>query len=172
MDNAMIDARGPAATPSDHDPFDDGRALQDRLKVVCFGCGALNAHGLQIKSRWEGDEFVCAWQPRPEHIGHPGVVYGGAIASVVDCHAIWAAMSVHCATEGHDLASGPPPFAVVTASLRVNYLKPAVVTRPLMLRARLVEQGERKSIVSCSVFQGSVECAAAEIVTVRVMGLG
>ena len=153
------------------DPFDDGRALQDRLKVHCFGCGALNAHGLHIKSRWTGDEFVCIWQPRPEHIGHPGVVYGGTIASVVDCHAIWAAMAMHCREAGHDLNSGPPSFAVVTARLSVNYLKPADVALPLELRARIVEHGERKTLVSCSVRQGPVECATAEVVTVRVTGM-
>lgn len=155
-----------------HDPFDDGRALQDRLQVHCFGCGALNAHGLHIKSRWVGDEFVCVWQPQPEHIGFPGFVYGGTIASVVDCHAIWGAMAEHCRLCGHHLNSGPPPFAVVTGNLLVNYLKPALVAQPLELRARIVEHGERKSIVACSVLQGSVACATAVVTTVRVKGMG
>ena len=171
-EHGIIDSPRLSAPEAAHDPFDDGRALQDRLQVHCFGCGTLNAHGLHIKSRWEGDEFVCVWQPRPEHIGHPGYVYGGTIASVVDCHAIWAALSVHCREAGHDLSSGPPPFSVVTASLRVNYLKPALVAQPLELRARIVEHAERKSVVACSVRQGSVECATAEVVTVRVKGLG
>jgi acyl-coenzyme A thioesterase PaaI-like protein len=161
-----------ALAPVGHDPFDDGRALQDRLPVHCFGCGVLNAHGLQIKSRWEGDTFVCAWQPGPEHIGFPGVVYGGTIASVIDCHAIWAALSLHCREAGHDLNSGAPPFAVVTGSLRVDYLKPASVAEALELRARVVEHGPRKAIVACSVYQASVECAAAEVVTVCVRGRG
>jgi acyl-coenzyme A thioesterase PaaI-like protein len=154
-----------------HDPFDDGRALQDRLQVHCFGCGALNAHGLHIKSRWVGDEFLCVWRPQPEHIGHPGYVYGGTIASIVDCHAIWAALSVHCREAGHDLNSGPPPFAVVTAKLCVNFLKLASVAEPLELRARIIEYGERKLVVACSVRQGAVDCATAEVVTVRVKGL-
>ena len=171
-EHGIIDSPRLSASAAAHDPFDDGRALQDRLQVHCFGCGTLNAHGLHIKSRWEGDEFVCVWQPRPEHIGHPGYVYGGTIASVVDCHAIWAALSAHCREAGHDLSSGPPPFAVVTASLRVNYLKPALVAQPLELRARIVEHAERKSVVACSVRQGAVECATAEVITVRVNGLG
>jgi acyl-coenzyme A thioesterase PaaI-like protein len=172
MERSIIHSPRPGAPGAAHDPFDDGRALQDRLQVHCFGCGALNAHGLHIKSRWQGGEFVCVWQPRPEHIGHPGYVYGGTIASVVDCHAIWAALSVHCREAGHDLSSGPPPFAVVTASLRVNYLKPASVDQALELRARIVEHGERKSVVACSVRQGLMECATAEVITVRVKGLG
>jgi len=127
---------------------------------------------LRIKSRWDDDELVCVWQPRPEHIGFPGYVYGGTIASVVDCHAIWAALSVRCREAGHDLSSGPPPFSVVTGSLSVNYLKPASVLQALELRARIVEHGERKSVVACRVRQGPVECATAEVITVCVKGLG
>ena len=172
MNPRVTDSPSPGAPASDHDPFDDGRALQDRLQVHCFGCGSLNARGLQIKSRWEGDEFVCVWQAGPEHIGYPGYVYGGTIASVVDCHAVWASLSLHCRDAGHDLDSGPPPFGVVTGSLRVNYLKPASVARPLELRARIVEHGPRKSVVACSVRQGALECATAEVVTVRVQAVG
>lgn len=99
VEHRIIDS--PSAPDAPHDPFDDGRALQDRMQVHCFGCGTLNAHGLHIKSRWKGDDFVCVWQPRPEHIGFPGYVYGGTIASVVDCHAIWASLSVRCREAGH-----------------------------------------------------------------------
>jgi acyl-coenzyme A thioesterase PaaI-like protein len=171
LEQTIIDAATASASAAAHDPFDDGRPLQDRLPVHCFGCGTLNARGLHIKSRWVGDDFVCVWQPPPEHIAFPGCVYGGTIASIVDCHAIWASLSVHCRQDGHDLGSGPPPFAVVTGSLRVSYLQPARVAQPLELRARVVEHGERKSVVTCSVRQGSVECAIAEVVTVRVKGM-
>lgn len=155
-----------------HDPFDDGRPLQDRLPAHCFGCGTLNERGLHIKSRWDGGDFVCTWQPGAEHIGFPGYVYGGTIASVIDCHAIWASISAHCRDAGHDMNGGPPPFSVVTGKLSVNYLKPALVTQALELRARIIEHGERKTVVACSVRQGPVECATAEVVTVRVKGLG
>lgn len=164
---ASTNLPAPGAT---RDPFDDGRALQDRLPVQCFGCGALNAHGLRIKSRWDGETFVCIWQPRAEHIGYPGWVHGGTIASVVDCHAVWASLSAYCAQAGHDLSSGPPPFGVATADLRLRFLQRASIARPLELRARLVEHGQRKSIVACSVRQGAVECATAEVVSVRVPG--
>ena len=157
--------------PAADDPFDDGRALQDRLPVYCFGCGVLNPHGMRIKSRWHDDAFVCVWQPASEHIGFPGFVYGGTIASVVDCHAVWAALSVHCRQAGHDLSSGAPPFAVVTAKLTVSYLTPARIGQPLELRARIVEHGRRKSLVACSVRQGLTECATAEVVTVRIAEL-
>src|SRR5262245_13179943 len=112
----------------------EGPALQDALKVHCFGCGALNERGLQIKSHWDGDELVCRWLPNPYHIGHPGIVYGGLIASVVDCHAIWTAMATACRDEGVPLdEASPPPFAFVTGKLSVSYLNPARIDRPLEL---------------------------------------
>jgi acyl-coenzyme A thioesterase PaaI-like protein len=148
-----------------------GPALQDVLKVQCFGCGALNERGLQIKSRWDGDELVCHWQAPPHYIGHPGVVYGGAIASVIDCHAIWTALATHCRDEGIALdATAPPPPAFVTGRLTVNYLRPAAIDRVLELRARVVDRGERRSNVACRVLQGDIECATAEVIAVRVKG--
>ena len=146
----------------------EGAALQDVFRIHCFGCGALNAHGLQIKSRWQGDELVCRWRPQAFHIGHPGMVYGGTIASVIDCHAIWTAMAALCRDTAHDLASGPPPFAFVTGRLAVSYLKPMAIDAEMELRARVIDQGERKSIVACQVLQNGVECVNAEVVTVRI----
>lgn len=150
----------------------EGCALQDVLRVHCFGCGALNAHGLQIKSHWDGDELLCRWQPPPQHIGYPGVVYGGTIASVVDCHAIWTALATRCRDEGIDLADGTPPFAVVTGRLSIDYLKPAQVDRALELRARVTDSGLRRTVVACRVLQQGELCATAEVVTVRVAAMG
>jgi acyl-coenzyme A thioesterase PaaI-like protein len=147
---------------------DEGSSLQERLPVHCFGCGVLNAKGLQIRSRWYGDDCVCRWQPNEEHVGHPGLVYGGTIASVVDCHAIWTALSHTCAVEGLELGRDALPFAYVTGRLTVNYLKPADIAQPLVLLARIVEHGARKSIVTCRVMQGDATCASAEVVAVRV----
>ena len=147
-----------------------GRALQDVLKVHCFGCGALNAHGLRIKSHWEDEDMVCRWRPEPFHIGYPGFVYGGTVASVVDCHCIWTAMASLCRATGHDLDDGPPAFAFVTGKLSVSYLKPMAIEQEMELRARVTDCGERKSIVDCRVLQAGVECAHAEVITVRMRG--
>lgn len=145
--------------------MEDGRALQDVLKVECFGCGALNERGLQIKSRWEGDELVCRWRPPPHHVGHPGLVYGGTIASVVDCHAIWTALATHCRDTGTDLANVRAP--IVTGRLTVNFLQPARIDADLVLRARVIDAGGRRATVRCHVLQDGQECAVAEVITVR-----
>jgi len=149
---------------------DAGPSLQERLPVHCFGCGVLNAKGLQIRSRWQGDECVCRWQPAAEHVGYPGLVYGGTIASVVDCHAIWTALSHACAVEKLELGRDALPFAYVTGKLMIDYLKPADIAQPLVLRARIVEHGARKTNVACRVMQRDVDCASAQVVVVRIAG--
>ncbi|HEM61758.1 MAG TPA: PaaI family thioesterase, partial [Chloroflexi bacterium] len=52
----------------------------------CYGCGRLNEYGHQIKSYWDGEETVCTFLPEPYHTAIPGFVYGGLIASLIDCH--------------------------------------------------------------------------------------
>lgn len=145
--------------------MDEGRALQDVLKTSCFGCGTLNAQGLQIKSRWESDELVCRWRPPEHHIGHKGIVYGGSMASVVDCHCVWTAMATYCRDGALGIEAAPP---FVTGSLTVKYLKPARVTMPLELRARVTHAADRRFTVHCRVLQDGIACALADVVAVRV----
>jgi len=144
------------------------RAMQDVIKVHCFGCGALNERGLQIKSYWEGDEVVCRWQPQPHHIGYPGILYGGMIASIVDCHCLWTATAHAYRRAGEKMREGDTRHLYVTAALKVNYRKPMPIERPVELRARLVEFAEKKISVACDVLSGGALAADAEVVAVRV----
>jgi len=52
----------------------------------CFGCGTKNDKGHQLKTNWEGGNSVSYFTPSPEHTAVPGYVYGGLIASLIDCH--------------------------------------------------------------------------------------
>jgi acyl-coenzyme A thioesterase PaaI-like protein len=142
-------------------------AMQDAAPVHCFGCGTLNEHGLRIKSFWAGDEVVCAWRPKPHHIGHPGILYGGLIASVIDCHSIWAAAAHAHRAAGLAMERGTL-IPYVTASLAVSFRKPVPIDSAVELRARVVEFGERKARVTCSVTAKAVLCAEAEVVAVRI----
>ena len=142
------------------------RALQDVSPVHCYGCGSLNPHGLQIKSFWAGEDVVCAWRPQPHHIGHPGILYGGLIACVVDCHCIWTA-SAHAHRAAGLQMEATPRFKFVTAALKLDYRKPVPIDSAIDLRARVTEPGERKSIVRCTVTSRGMACAEAELVAVR-----
>ncbi len=132
----------------------------------CYGCGRLNEHGLQIKSYWDGDEAVCTFTPRPYHIAIPGYVYGGLIASLIDCHGTGTASAAAYREAGRPMDS-EPAFRFVTASLHVDYLKPTPLGVPLEVRARVKEVKGRKVVVTETLSAGGKVCARGEVVAVQ-----
>ncbi|MHA1959568.1 MAG: PaaI family thioesterase [Candidatus Thorarchaeota archaeon] len=132
--------------------------------TFCFGCGKNNPDGLQLKSYWEGDEVVATWKPKEYHLAFPGIVNGGIISTLIDCHAMGTANAA--AYKKGD--SSNVPFLFVTGSLSVRFLKPTPIGESITLRARVMEMGERKITVSCSVFSAGHECAKGEVVAIRV----
>ena len=140
-------------------------AIQDRYDdafQVCYGCGAKNAQGLQLKSYVKGDRVVARFQPDEAQLGVPGVVYGGLIASLVDCHGI-ATGAAHFQPD----PTGTPPRCV-TGALHVNYQRPTPMDgRPIELIARVTEASERKAVVAVEVRVGDELTANGEVVAVR-----
>ncbi len=134
----------------------------------CYGCGRLNEQGLQIKSYWDGDETVCSFHPRPAHTAIPGYVYGGLIASLIDCHSTGTAAAAAYRAEGRDMDT-QPPLRFLTASLHVDFLRPTPLCEyPLELRSQIKEVGERKVVMTTTLsVQGEV-CARGEVVAVKV----
>lgn len=144
-------------------------AFQDVYPVAlsqCYGCGRLNEHGLQLKSYWDGEETVATFLPRPYHTAIPGYVYGGLIASLVDCHSTGTASAAAYRLEGRELGS-EPAFRFVTASLHVEYLKPTPLGVPIELRGVIKEIKPRKVVVSTRVLVDGVLCAMGEVVAVQ-----
>jgi acyl-coenzyme A thioesterase PaaI-like protein len=133
----------------------------------CYGCGRLNADGLQIKSYWDGDEAVCHFQPRPYHTAVPGYVYGGLIASLIDCHSTGTAAAAAYRAAGRPMDAAPM-LRFLTASLHVDYLRPTPIDGVLEVRARVKEIKGRKVVVTCSLLAQGQECARGEVVTVQV----
>ena len=140
-------------------------AYPDELSHCC-GCGRLNEHGLQLKSHWDGDETVAVFTPRPYHVALPGFVYGGLIASLVDCHGTASAAAAACRAEGRELGS-EPPVRFVTAALHVDYLRPTPLGGPLEIRGRVQEVKGRKVVVSATVTADGVVCARGQVVAVQ-----
>jgi acyl-coenzyme A thioesterase PaaI-like protein len=133
----------------------------------CYGCGRLNEKGLHIKSYWEGDGTVCTFTPEEHHCAIPGMVYGGMIASVIDCHSTGSAAAFAYRDEGRDLAS-EPPIRFLTASLHVDFLKPTPLGVALTLRSHIKESKGRKVVVATELSAGNEVCARGEVVAVRV----
>ena len=132
----------------------------------CYGCGRLNEHGHQIKTFWEGEEAVTRFLPEPYHTAVPGFVYGGLIASLIDCHSTAAAAAAMYRAEGRDLDSAPA-FRFVTGSLNVDFLKPTPIDGPLELRGRIAEIKGRKVVVETEVFAAGVVTARGKVVAVQ-----
>lgn len=131
----------------------------------CYGCGRLNADGLHLASTWEGDEVVARFKPGRAHISLPGFVYGGLIASLVDCHAMATAAAHVERLAGRELGEASMP-RFVTAALKVDYLLPTPLGPEIVLRARVTESGRRKQIVTVSVSAEGRETARGEVVAV------
>ncbi len=132
----------------------------------CYGCGRLNSEGLQIKSYWDGEESVCSFTPRPHHIAIPGFVYGGLIASLIDCHGTGTAAAAAYKREGRPMGS-EPELRFVTASLSVDYLRPTPLGTKLLLRGKIEENKERKVVVNIELFAEEELCAKGRVVAVQ-----
>ena len=148
----------------DQKPFQD---IWPEPATHCFGCGRNNKYGLQIKSYWDGDEAVCSWQPKECHMAAPGVLCGGIIATVIDCHCLNTAMAAVLKAEGLTIGE-ETPYMLTTGSLSVQYLKPTPTDIPLKLRVKVEKISEKKIVVSCSLFSSRKECARGQIVTIKV----
>jgi acyl-coenzyme A thioesterase PaaI-like protein len=132
----------------------------------CYGCGRLNEHGLQIKSYWDGEETVAIFHPKPYHTAIPGYVYGGLIASLIDCHATGTAAAAMVRQEGRKMHT-EPSFRFVTASLQVDYIRPTPLGVPLEVRGSVKEIKGRKVVVSATVSANGEVCAEGKVVAVQ-----
>ena len=132
----------------------------------CYGCGRDNEHGHHLKSYWDGEHTVARFNPEPWHTSVPGYVYGGLIASLVDCHGTGTAAALVYRAEGREMDS-KPGIRFVTASLKVDYMAPTPIGVVLELKGKAVEIGERKVIVDVTISALDKPCARGRVVAVR-----
>jgi len=145
------------------------RAVQDYYPedvAHCYGCGRLNEEGIQLKTVWEGDDTVSRYTPRAYHTAIPGYVYGGLIASLLDCHGTGGAAAAALREEGREIGDGEAP-RYVTASLHVEFLKPTPLGPELEVRGKVVEITRRKVVLDETLSAEGVVTARARVVAVR-----
>lgn len=146
-------------------------ALQDKVEPhgVCYGCGSTNPHGLHIKSYWdeEGEHVVAEHLPDEKYNGWPGLVYGGLIAMLIDCHCTWTTTAFHYRAENREPGTGPT-INCVTGALNIKYIKPTPMGVPLRLKAWVEGEVARKSRVICELYADDVLTAIGDSVFVRV----
>ena len=129
----------------------------------CYGCGRSNTHGLHLKSYWQGDECISHHTPRPYYTGGvPDYLYGGMIASLLDCHGAATAAAAKLRESGEPLAR------FVTASITVDFLKPTPMGVELEIRGKAAEIKGRKVTVSLQLLAGEMVCATGRAIMVQI----
>jgi len=133
----------------------------------CYGCGRLNEKGMHIKSCWDGDESLCRFTPPLDQSGgFPDYLYGGLIASLIDCHCAGTAAAAKHKHDGYILGEQPLP-RFVTASLKVDYLKPTPIGIELEIRAQVLEVKNRKVTLRARIIAAGVTTAKGEAIMVQ-----
>lgn len=142
------------------------QAIQDEYPedfAWCYGCGRLNKEGHQFRTEWQGEETVTVYTPKPEHTAIPGFVYGGLIASLVDCHGTGSASLALHRKNGFEPGSGEAPPRFVTASLHVDYKKPTPQGKTLKAVGRIEEIHPKKFKILVDVFAEEELVATGEV---------
>jgi acyl-coenzyme A thioesterase PaaI-like protein len=132
------------------------QSLQDRYapNAICFGCGPANTKGLRIKSFVEGDEIVADWMPEKHHEAFEGMLNGGIIGALLDCHSNWAATYFLMKKSG---AAVPP--CTVTADYAITLKRPTPTSAPVKLRAHVVEAKDDRATIEATLEAGGKICA-------------
>ncbi|MCI1779779.1 MAG: PaaI family thioesterase [Bacteroidales bacterium] len=145
------------------------KAIQDLYPdslAHCYGCGRNNPAGLHLKTYLEGDETVAHFTPESKYIAIPGVVYGGLIASLFDCHGTGSAAAFICKAENIPL-DAPISVRCVTGSLKVDFKVFTPAGAELELRGKLRKIDGRKVWVDMTLTAGGRVRAVAEILAIR-----
>jgi acyl-coenzyme A thioesterase PaaI-like protein len=121
---------------------------------ICFGCGVKNEKGLRIKSFANDEEVTATWHAEPQHQAFPGMLNGGIIGALLDCHSNWTAAHFLMKKLGKDA-----PDCTVTANYSIKLLRPTPFDQPIKLTARVVESTEDRATVEAELIANEKVCA-------------
>ena len=140
-------------------------SLQDQFAPhqICFGCGPANSQGLRVKSFVEEDRVVATFIPEEHHQGFQGMISGGVIGTLFDCHMNWTAAWHLMQSTG---ASEPP--CTVTGRFEVNFQAPTPVGHPLHLESKVVELKPRKAEIAVTLTANGQTTATGQGVFIAV----
>lgn len=132
------------------------KSLQETYapNTACFGCGPANPKGLHVRSFVSGDEVIAEWHAAPEYEAFPGMLNGGIIGALLDCHCNWAA-AWYLMTASK--ADNPP--CTVTADYAIKLLRPTPTDGTIKLQARVVEARDDRAIVEGELIAHDKVCA-------------
>lgn len=132
------------------------QSLQEKYspRGACFGCGPVNERGLRIRSFPRGEEVVCEWQPESYHEAYPGMLNGGIIGTLMDCHCNWTA-AWHL-MQRNQQEQAP---CTVTADYAIKLKRPTPTDAPVRIVARVLESTEDRAIVEAELIAHDKVCA-------------
>jgi len=139
----------------------------------CYGCGKNNEQGHQIKSYWQHiDEHnllesttIAHYTPSDIYTAIPGFVYGGVLASLIDCHGTGSASAMAYLAQERDMGS-LPALRFVTGALNISYLAPTPQGVELELIGRFSEVKDRKIVVEITLSANDVVCVKGQVIAV------
>ena len=136
--------------------MNESQSLQEHYAPnnVCFGCGPANPDGLHIRSFAKGDKVVAEWTPQKKYEAFPGVLNGGIIGALLDCHCNWAA-AYHLMKQAGD--DHPP--CTVTADYAIKLLRPTPTNGSIYLEAKVVDLRNDRATVEGTLSAGGKACA-------------
>ncbi|MGB7421479.1 MAG: PaaI family thioesterase [Comamonas sp.] len=147
------------------------QAIQDHYPAEfahCYGCGPANPQGLHLKSFIEGERTHARFTPAPMYSGgYPGNVYGGMLASLLDCHGTASAAAFAYRAQGRVMGDGGPPIRFVTGSLKVDYRRPTPLGVELLIEGTLRSLEGRKAVIDLMLSAGGEVCVTGEMVAVQ-----
>jgi acyl-coenzyme A thioesterase PaaI-like protein len=100
---------------------------------------------MRIRSFAQEDEVVAEWTPEPYHEAFPGVLNGGVIGTLLDCHSNWTAVWHFIQ---RDRLEGAP--STVTAEYQVRLSRPTPSALPIVLRAKVVDSSRDRAVVEAT----------------------
>jgi len=147
------------------------QAIQDHYPAKfahCYGCGPANPQGLHLKSFIEGERTYARFTPATMYSGgYPGNVYGGMLASLLDCHGTASAAAFAHRAQGRVMGDGGPSIRFVTGSLKVDYRRPTPLGVELLIEGTLRSLEGRKAIIDLTLSADGEACVTGEIVAVQ-----
>jgi len=132
------------------------KCLQEKFAPLnaCFGCGPANAKGLHVRSFPQGDLVIADWTPEPHHEAFPGVLNGGIIGALLDCHSNWTAAwaLMNQSKENH-------PPCTVTANYSIKLLRPTPTNGLVHLEAKVTEINPDRATIEAVLTANGKACA-------------
>jgi len=132
------------------------QSLQEKYAPdnACFGCGTANEKGLRIRSFASGDTVTAEWLPEKHYEAFAGMLSGGIIGTLLDCHSNWTA-AWHLMNRNHE--DHPP--CTVTADYAIKLLRPTPTDGPVKLVAKVVESTDNRAVVEAQLIAHEKVCA-------------